>query len=108
VADRRRRLVKGDRWSAARWNTEPGRVIRGRLSGRSWSPLASHLDATFHLSPFTFHLSPPRPLASCKPHLALRQHRLQTPKHNRERLPIILNTRLRLLAPVEAIDEMFE
>ena len=101
MADRRRRLVKGDRWSAARWNTEPGRVIRGRLSGRSWSPLASHLDATFHLSP-------PRPLASCKPNLALRQHRLQTPKHNRERLPIILNTRLRLLAPVEAIDEMFE
>jgi hypothetical protein len=50
-------------------------------------------------------VSPAPPFASLKPNLALRQHRLQTPKHNRERFPIILNTRLGLLAPVQAIDE---
>jgi hypothetical protein len=58
--------------------------------------------ASFIASPATFHRLPSR-----KPNLALRQHRLKTPKHNRERLPIILDTRLGLLAPIQAIDKMF-
>jgi hypothetical protein len=61
--------------------------------------------------PFTFHRlarSPIRRRSSRKPNLAPRQHRLQTPKDNRERLPIIRNARFGLLAASDAIDEMFE
>jgi hypothetical protein len=82
----------------------------GVLSVAAWAGGPERPSRSPWARPFTFHLSPRRPSlhASRKPNLALRQHRLQTPKHDRERLPIILNSRLGLLAPVQAIDEMFE